>query len=292
MKTKVLFGSLILALAGNVYADEKVSVTTQTLSPNVHVVFGEGGNVAIIEGEKSIYLVDSQYEKMHDAIQAEVKKVAPNKTVDYVLNTHWHGDHTNGNAKFKQNGATIIAHQNVPEMMSKPRINIMGKESPAMDKQMLPQITFAQKLSIADSNEPIELEYVPNAHTNTDVFIYLPKSNVIHTGDILFNQRFPYIDVHSGGSINGLISGAERIIALSNAETKIIAGHGEVTNREGMKNYLSMLTKVRDNVKSLKDAGKSLNEVLKTEPAKAWEATQNWQLINAEKFVTAIYNSL
>lgn len=279
--------------AGVVHAETApAGISAEKTAANVHTLFGRGGNIAVIEGAKEVYLVDTQYADLHDAVSGKINGVANGKPVRYVINTHWHKDHTDGNAAFKEKNATLIAHENAYAAMTRPQQNIGGETVPPPPAEFLPQLTFAGQFQLHDANGAVKLNHIPNAHTDSDIIVHLPQANVIHTGDIFFNGRFPYIDTRSGGSINGMIRGSEYALRLADSRTKIIPGHGKVTDRKGLEAYLNMLVTVRDRVRKLKAQGRTLAQIQAAKPAREWESTHNWAFINAEKFTESVYNSL
>lgn len=160
------------------------TVTAEKVAPDVHALFGRGGNIAVIEGAKEVYVVDTQYADLHPAIAAKIRETAGRKPVRYVINTHWHGDHTGGNGAFKAAGATVIAHENAYAAMTRPQKNIRGENTPLPAAELLPQLTFAGQFRLRDGNgQQIPLHHIPNAHTDSDVLVHLPQANVIHMGD-------------------------------------------------------------------------------------------------------------
>lgn len=286
MKLKFVAAALAAFISTSVLADGEHSnqVKTTQLTQNVHMLEGQGGNIAVIESEKGLLVVDTQFAKGYADIKSAIGKIS-SKPVRYVINTHGHNDHTNGNSAFvKDYQATIIAHHNTAELIKAHNAN---SETP----NTLPDFTFAQSLNL-QADEPVKLIYFANAHTNGDIIVHLPKSNIIHAGDILFFGRFPFIDVKNGGTIDGMINGLNGIVTLADENTKIIAGHGNLATRASLQEHIKMLTTIKDRVAELKKAGKTLADIQATHPAKEWEATHNWNFINNEKLVEAVYQSL
>lgn len=259
-------------------------VKTTRLSPSVHMLEGQGGNIAVIEGKSGLTVVDTQFADIYPKIKEAIGNISQ-KPVRYVINTHGHNDHTNGNASFLADyPATIIAHHNTVGL-------VKAYNQTAGKPNALPHLTFEQSLTL-HGDEPVRLTYFAHAHTNGDVIVHLPQSNVIHAGDILFFERFPFIDVKNGGTIDGMINGLNGIAALADDNTKIIAGHGRVANKAELTKHIEMLTTIKERVAKLKKAGKTLAEIQTARPAKEWEAGHNWNFINHEKLVEAVYQSL
>lgn len=286
MKFKLIATLMAGILSQTAFADGTHAnrVKSTKLSDSVYMLEGQGGNIAVIEGKKSLYVVDTQFANGYAEIKNEIGKISP-KPVRYVINTHGHNDHTNGNASFVQDfDATIIAHRNTLALMEQ-------QNQTAETPNTLPHLIFDQKLSL-QAGEPIHLTYFANAHTNGDVIVHLPQSNVIHAGDILFFGRFPFIDVKNGGTIDGMIAGLNGIMALADEQTKIIAGHGNVASKAELAVHITMLETIKQRVAELKAQNKSLTEIQAAHPAKEWEASHNWNFINHEKLVESVYRSL
>lgn len=286
MKFKLITALMALVLTNTAFADgtHSNSIKSTKLADRVHMLEGQGGNIAVIENSNSLYVVDTQFANGYADIKNEIGKIS-SKPVQYVINTHGHNDHTNGNAAFvKDYNATIIAHHNTADL-------IQSYNQTASTPNALPHLTFEKSLKLA-GDEPVQLLYFANAHTNGDIIVHLPKSNIIHAGDILFFGRFPFIDVKNGGTIDGMIHGLNAIIALSDNQTKIIAGHGNVANRSELLTHTKMLITIKDRIAKLKKQGKTLAQIQTAHPAKEWEASHNWDFINNEKLVESIYQSL
>ncbi|MFA9500194.1 MBL fold metallo-hydrolase [Mannheimia sp. E30BD] len=285
MKFKLLTLAAML-FSTSAFADGVHSNTIKAtqLTPNVHLLEGQGGNIAVIENADALTVVDTQFAKDFDDIKSAIGKISP-KSVRYVINTHGHNDHTNGNEAFVNAfNATIIAHHNTTEL-------VKAYNQTAAKPNTLPHLTFEKSFTF-QQDEPINLHYFANAHTNGDVIVHLSKANVIHAGDILFFGRFPFIDVKNGGTIDGMIGGLNGIVELADENTKIIAGHGNVASKAELQAHIQMLSTIKDRVATLKKAGKSLADIQASHPAKEWEASHNWNFINHTKLVESVYQSL
>jgi len=257
MKLKPLLSILLIYLVTATYAQdfEKVNITTTKLTAHIYMLQGAGGNIGVSIGEDGIFIIDDQFAPLSKKILAAIKKLS-NKPFKFLVNTHYHGDHTGGNENMTKAGATIIAHDNVKKRLSKPQRN--GTLKP---KDALPVITFNDKLNITINGESILVFHVANAHTDGDVMLYFTKSNVLHTGDTYFSKRYPYIDVYSGGSVHGFIEATKRALLFIDDDTKIIPGHGELSNKEEYKSYLNMLETLRNNIQTAIDMGKTEAEI-------------------------------
>ncbi|RZN84777.1 MAG: MBL fold metallo-hydrolase [Winogradskyella sp.] len=234
---------------------DTVEIKSEKLSDNVYVLFGAGGNIGVSVGDDGVFVIDDQFAPLSEKILAEIKTLS-DKPLKFLVNTHWHGDHTGGNVNMAKAGATIIAHDNVKARLLNPRRD--GSNNP---KEALPVITFNDKLSITINNEPVAVFHVANAHTDGDALLYFTESNVLHTGDTYFKGRYPFIDLNSGGSVKGYIQAARRGLMVIDESTKIIPGHGSVSNKEEYQTFLKMLETIEANVSKAITDGKTEDEV-------------------------------
>jgi len=271
----------------------KVQIKVTNVAGNVYMLEGAGGNIGASVGEDGIVIVDDQYAPMADKIQAALKGIT-DKPVRFIINTHYHGDHTGGNAYF-QKQAPIIAHDNVRKRLESDgsagnggSIHMDTKPQP---KEALPIITFDHDVTVHLNGDDIRALYFPAGHTDGDSIIFFPKSNVVHMGDDFVTYGFPFIDVDSGGSINGMIDGVEKVIAQVPPDVKIIPGHGAISNVDDVKAYLGMLKATRDAVaQALKD-GKSLDQMKEAKLLDPWKKYSG-DFINQDTFLETLYNSL
>lgn len=272
---------------------ENVEIKAQKLTDSMYVLFGRGGNIGMQMGPDGVYLIDDQFAPLSGKILAKVKELS-GKTPKYVINTHYHGDHSGGNENMGKAGAIMVSHDNVRQRISKETfVKAFNMRRPAVAAIGLPQVTFNEELSIHLNGEEARLYHIPNAHTDGDSLVHFKKSNVIHMGDTMFLGMYPFIDVDGGGSIHGVIKAAKKALSLSNDKTQFIPGHGPVTNKAGVKTYLEMLMAARDRVGKLKKDGKSLEDVQKALPLADYDAkiggTDNgWNL----KFLEFVYRSV
>lgn len=283
MKMLKLFLSLLFASAlTTISAQNDVTIKTIPVSNNVYMLVGQGGNIGVSVGDDGVFVIDDQFAQLTPKILAAIKKLS-DKSIQFVVNTHYHGDHTGGNANMEKAGAKIIAHDNVYKRLSE------GKAT-----EGLPIITFNDKLSVYMNGEQVLVFHVDNAHTDGDAMLYFTESNVLHTGDNYFHKRYPYIDVNSGGSIDGYIDAVKMALMVIDENTKIIPGHGELSNKAEYAAFLEMLTKLRTNVQVEIDKGKTEAEVVaNTAITKQYDdLNYSWNFINSEKIRRAIYKSL
>lgn len=270
---------------------DEVEIKSEQVAENIYVLFGAGGNIGLAVGDDAAYLIDDQYAPLSDKIKAAIGKVT-DKPLKFLVNTHWHGDHTGGNANFARAGTTLIAHENVRKRLGSPSER-NGRVREASPEVALPEITFTEDLTLhLGQGQSMHVMHVNDAHTDGDSYIYFPEANVIHMGDNFANGGFPFIDLNSGGEIEGFIKNLNMALFIVDENTKIIPGHGPVTNRETLKEYRDMLETLRDRVKAAQSSGKSLEEALDMGLSKEWDADFGTGFINSERIITSIYRSL
>jgi cyclase len=267
----------------------KVEIKATKVAGSVYMLEGAGGNIGVSVGEDGILLVDDQFAPLAPKIQAALKNIT-DKPVKFVLNTHWHGDHTGGNEQFGAS-ASIIAHENVRKRLASEGAGRDGQKRPAAPKGALPIITFDDRLTVHLNGEDIRAIHYPKGHTDGDAIIFFPKSNVVHMGDDFFSGRFPFIDLQSGGSVRGLIANLEKVIPEIPAGAKLIPGHGPISSVDDLKAFLSMLKETTALVQAGIKAGKSL-EQLNKEKALGKYDKWSWEFIKTDRFTEILYNDL
>jgi len=270
MKYIILFklGICILLIGGAVQAQEEnwtqeewnnVELKTKHVAENIYMVLGLWhGNSTISVGQDGILLIDDQFAPLAGKLTETITDISP-KNIKYVINTHSHTDHIGGNAKLSKLGATVIAHEKVREDMKNDHENFMMNTPSSPDG--LPTITYKKRLNLYFNNEEVQIIHISNAHTDNDSIIYFKGSNVIHMGDIYFTSGLPYIDADIGGDIDGMIKAVEIALTISNEQTKVIAGHGPISDSKGLKQYLIMLETSRSIINDAKMKGKSLLDI-------------------------------
>ena len=269
----------------------KVEITSEKLSDNIHVLFGAGGNIGLAIGEENAYLIDDQFGPLTEKILAHVQTLT-DKPVKWVLNTHWHGDHTGGNENLANQGAIIIAHENVYKRMSTKQERGGGRVTEPSPKVALPVITFNDKMTLhLDNGNTMLAMHVNDAHTDGDSYYYFPEDNVLHMGDNFFVGRYPYIDLNSGGDIDGLVSNVSMVMGIIDDDTKIIPGHGPIASKEDLKNYLDVITKLRTRVKKAREEGNTLEQAQNMGLSSEWDTTHGQGFINANRIIEFIYKS-
>lgn len=272
--------------------EQAVEYTTVPLSDHLSMLIGRGGNIAVSAGKDGIFLIDDQFPNIADQLLAQVRKISDGP-IRFVINTHYHGDHTGGNELLGGQGAVIIAHDNIRQRMSTEQFSqFMNRSTPAATPVALPVITFSEGVSLHLNGESAQVIHVPRGHTDGDAIVYFPDSNVIHMGDIYFNGLYPFIDLDGGGTAQGMIKAVDTALELTNESTKVIPGHGPLSTPTELKAYRDMLQQASDVVMNLVDEGKSLDEAIAAKPTSQWDDPLGNVWITPAQFVTFIYNSL
>ena len=286
-----LYGAIPVAL-GQALKVPEVEIVAEQLAPGVHVLIGGGGNVGVSVGEDGIFIIDDNLEPLTPQLIEAVGRIAPGP-IRFVINTHWHFDHVGGNKLLGEQGALIVAHDNVRMRMSAPQfIEALGNRVPASPDEALPVITFDESMTLHLNGDAVQVFHVPNAHTDGDAIVHFREADVVHMGDTFFNGNYPFIDTSSGGSIDGMIATAERVLGIADGNTVIIPGHGPVTDRSGLQKYREMLVTVRDRVAALVAQGRSREEVLAARPLADLDATYGKGFMGPERFLGIVYDDL
>jgi len=289
----VLPALLALALPATVVGQQQpdwsaVQIRTQEVGPGVYVLFGQGGNMAVSVGADGAYLVDDQFAPLTTKIRAAIAALT-DQPVRFVVNTHWHGDHTGGNENFGQSGSFLVAHQNVRRRLNPAEFkDLMGSTQQA-PPDALPVLTFTSELTFHWNGETIHVFHVPRSHTDGDAIIHFIRADVIHMGDTFFNGRYPFIDTQSGGTVQGMIASSELVLGMLGPRTRLIPGHGDVTDAAGLRAYRDMLVTARDRIAPMVARGMSADAVVAAKPTADLDTT--WGA-NSERFVRAVYTSL
>lgn len=272
---------------------ENVEVKTEALRGNMHVLFGAGGNIGISAGEDGIFIIDDQFAPLTDRIRAAIAGIS-DKEIRYAINTHFHGDHSGGNENMGTGGTVIVAHDRVRQRMSEGAfVKTFNMTMPPQPKAALPVVTFNDEMSLHLNGEEARIIHIKNAHTDGDSIIFFKGSNLIHMGDLFFNELLPFIDVPNGGSIDGVIAGADKALGMANDDTIVIPGHGPVTDKAGLMAYRTMLQETRDIIAALKAKGGSLEEIQAQKPIAAY--TAKWKGFNAtwaDQYVGFVFDSI
>jgi glyoxylase-like metal-dependent hydrolase (beta-lactamase superfamily II) len=271
----------------------QIQVETIPLRANVTMLATKvGGNLAVCAGADGVLLVDAEYEQLTEKVKAAIAEIS-DRPVEYVFNTHWHFDHVGGNESFAASGSRIIAHENVRKRMAAGQlITIIDAEVPASPEEALPVITYTDRITFHLNGEVITATHIPNAHTDGDAIVHFANANVVHTGDIVFNRGYPFIDLSSGGSIDGMINAVERILELCNDETKIIPGHGPLSHKGELEGYGAMLREFRDIIAREIAAGRTLEEIQAAKPTASLDEKWGSGAFPPDTFTEIVYRSL
>jgi len=271
----------------------QVEVEVQRVSENVYMLMGSGGNIGLSVGADGAFLIDDQFAPLTEKIKAAIRTVT-DAPIEFLLNTHWHGDHTGGNENFGGEGALIVAHDNVYRRLNPEGFaDLIGRSGQAPDAA-LPKVTFSETMTFHWNGEDIFIYHPDPAHTDGDAIVVFIEQNVIHMGDTYFNGFYPYIDVGSGGDVDGMIQASNWALTQSNSDTQIIPGHEPLSNSEGLRSYRDMLITVRDRVLEMKNDGMSEDAVVEAGPTRDFDA--DWMRPDSEQFrdgmIRFIYQSV
>ena len=271
---------------------DDVQIKTVKVSGNVYMLVGSGGNIGLSIGEDGAFMIDDQFAPLTEKILAAVRTLT-DQPVRFLINTHWHGDHVGGNENLGKAGAIIVAHENVRKSMSIEHfMEAFNRSVPASPEAALPIVTFTDAMTFHWNGDEVHVFHVEPAHTDGDSIIHFRKANVLHTGDTFFNGMYPYIDVSSGGSIDGVIAAADTALKLCNDKTKIIPGHGELADADDLRAYRDVLQAVRDRVRSLVDAGKTRDEVIAAKPSAEFDADWGRGFMKPDQWIGIVYDGM
>lgn len=263
-----------------------VPIQTQPLAENLTLLSGPGGNVVALHGADGLVVVDTFVAGVWPKLAESLNALGG--PVRFVINTHWHLDHTDNNAPLRAAGATIIAHENTKRRMAQPHhMPMLEIDVAAYPAAALPQRVFNKDYTL----DGIKVTHVAPAHTDSDVIVQFERLNVLHTGDVFFNGRYPFIDWSTGGRIDGMIDAADRVLGLVAADTKIVPGHGRLATKADLEQYRDMLVTARDRVTKLKSAGKSLEESIAEKPLTDLDAVWGNGRFKGDDFVKIVYSS-
>ncbi len=283
----------LMALAAGAQQDfSKVTIETTKVAEGLYMLVGAGGNLGVSVGDDGVFLVDDQYAPLTDKIRTAIGAVS-DQDIRFVVNTHWHGDHTGGNENLGSTGTVIVAHGNVRERMSTEQFLALWQQKvPPSPKAALPVITYEDAVTFHLNGQTIHAFHVPPAHTDGDSVVVFKELDVIHAGDLFFNGIYPFIDVASGGNIDGMIQAIEKVASMTGEKTKIIPGHGPLADKKALMAYHGMLVAVRDAVKPLVDEGKSRDEVIAANPTSALDEQWGQGFMKPDVFTGIVFDSL
>jgi cyclase len=301
-KVKMAVVAAMMALSGEVLAQtppaapppdfSKVEIKTTDLGDNVYMLEGQGGNITVAASTDGIIMADGEFAPLHDKIKAAIALVS-NQPIKYLINTHFHGDHTGGNEPFAKDGATIVAQDNVKNRLAAGTTNgLTGAKTPPAPKDALPSDTYTNFSKIRLPGRVADLKHIPNAHTDGDTYVWFKTANVLSTGDTFTNGRYPNIDFANGGNIKGMIAATDAYLKLTNPRTRIVPGHGPIADKAALTEYRTMLITARDRMAKLVKDGKSEDDVVAAKPFADLDAKWAPTDLASKNFVRVVYHSL
>ena len=270
----------------------EVKIMTVPVTEQIYMLTGEGGNIGLFIGKDGTFLIDDQFAPLTDQIVAAIRSLG-GEFPRFLINTHYHGDHTGGNENLGKGGTLIFSHHNVRERLSSGTfIAAFDMKREPLPREGLPVVTFSEDISFHLNGHSIRAIHVPQAHTDGDSFIYFKKANVIHAGDIFFNGFYPFIDVEHGGSVKGMIKAVDQILSLADDKTKIIPGHGPLGNKAQLKDFRQMLEMVNERLSKLKAEGKTVQEAVAARPLADLEEKWGGGIFKGDRWIEIIYSGI
>jgi cyclase len=293
MRIALFLAAALLCATAQAQNDfSKIEVKTEKLNDSLYMLTGAGGNLGLVVGKDATFLVDAQYEQMVPKIRAAVDAISK-KSIRFVINTHWHFDHTGGNDIMGNSDAVIVAHDNVRKRMStKQAIEFLGLTFEPSPAKALPSLTFQDSVTFHLNGETIRVVHMPNGHTDGDAIVHFQNSNVIHMGDLFFNGLYPFIDTYSGGNVDGVIAAADKVLAMADDNTRLIPGHGPLARKADLKAYRDMLAAISTRIKAQMKDGKKMDEIVAAKPTADFDAKWGKGFIPPARFVEMLYKNL
>ena len=304
---KYLAAMVLSTLAGDVLAQQpgpgqpqpgmrmdfsSVSIKTTDLGHRTYELEGQGGNITVAVAKDGIIMVDGEFAPLHDKIKAAISTVS-NQPIKYLINTHYHGDHTGGNEPFAKDGVTVVSQINVRNRLAAGTTNgLTGVKTPPAPQGALPSDTYTNFSKIRLAGRVANLKHIPNAHTDGDTYVWFKTANVLSTGDTFTNGRYPNIDFANGGNIKGMIAATDAYLKLANAKTRIVPGHGPLADKAALTEYRTMLVTARDRMAKLVKEGKSEDDVVAAKPFADLDAKWAPTELAAKNFIRVVYHSL
>lgn len=274
--------------------EPKVSFATTEVGKGIYLLQGEGGftggNLGLLVGDDGVVLIDDSMPPFMDLMSESIKALT-DQPVDFLINTHVHGDHIGNNEAMGESGTHIVAHDNLRQHLVEKGVQTQDGMQPA-PKNALPVLTFSEQMTFHFNNQPATAIHVPHAHTDGDAFIHFSQANVIHAGDVFFNGLFPFIDLDSGGSVDGYIHAQMKIISMSDDETKIIPGHGPLASKKDLQAAVDMLIDAKNIISKHIEKGDSLETILAANPLQKYHDDWNWGFITTERMTKQLFNGL
>jgi glyoxylase-like metal-dependent hydrolase (beta-lactamase superfamily II) len=270
----------------------KIEITTTHVAGSVYMLAGAGGNIGVSAGDDGVFLIDDQFAPLSDKVKAAVAAISA-KPIRFLINTHWHGDHTGGNENFGKAGVVIVAQDNVRTRMTVEQVNELWKRvTPPAPAAALPILTFTDGITLHLNGDTARVIHVPPAHTDGDSYIVFESANVVHTGDLFFNGGYPVIDVSAGGGISGMIAAADRLLQAVRPDARLIPGHGALGTPADLSAFRDMLQTAREHVAVLVKAGKTIDETVAAKPTAAFDARWGQFLVDPGYFTRLVYEGV
>jgi cyclase len=267
-----------------------VQIHTEKLSDTTYMLTGFGGNMGLSVGDDAVLLVDDEFAPLTPKIKAEIAKLTK-KPVSFVINTHWHFDHTGGNANFAAEGSTIVAHEKLRQRMATDQVlEFLKMPIKAAPKVALPVITYSNDMTFHTNGDEVRVFHIANAHTDGDSLVQFKRANVLQTGDIFTNRTYPYIDKSGGGSVEGMLAAVDQLLALVDDHTKIIPGHGSLGNKQDLAAFRQMLSTVYARVQEQMAQGKDLTAVVASKPSAEYDADWGVGFLTPDQFIAMLYD--
>ena len=304
IRTAIAVAAATVWLAGNVFAQQpqpaapapvdfsKVEIKTTDLGDKLYMLEGQGGNITVAVAKDGIIMVDGEYAALHDKIKAAIATVS-NLPIKYLINTHFHGDHTGGNEPFVRDGAIVVAEVNVKKRLAAGTTNgLTGEKAPAAPQDALPAKTYTGAFKLRLQGRVADLKHAPNAHTDGDTYVWFKTANVLSTGDTFTNGRYPNIDFANGGNIKGMIAATGAYLKLANDKSRIVPGHGPIADKAALTQYRTMLVTAHDRMEKLVKEGKSEDQVVAAKPFADLDAKWAPTELASTNFIRVVYHSL
>jgi glyoxylase-like metal-dependent hydrolase (beta-lactamase superfamily II) len=284
--------ALLPAALGAQVNFDTVQVRSQQLRGGVYVLFGAGGNIGLSVGDDAAFIVDDQFAPLTPKIVAAIAAIT-NKPIRFVVNTHWHGDHSGGNESFARAGSIVVAHNNVRKRMSAEQFNdLYDFRTPASPPGALPVVSFSDSITFHINGDDVVAFHVPPAHTDGDAIIYFSKADIVHMGDTFFYNTYPFIDTSTGGHVNGIIAAADRVLAMCTPRTIVVPGHGPVATCGDLRTYRNVVATIRDRVRAEMQRGRTLDQIKAAGVSKDFDAAWGKGFVPPDRFIDLVHRSL